>query len=105
MKIGMGWLGWSEDQTLDTSIYAIELALDGYVERNSWLNGGPWPALGKPEIAEAVVPEEAPIEPQRESLTVGLKRLADEARIRRAARAAELVGKGESEEPTSPPPQ
>lgn len=95
MKIGMGWLGWTEDQTLDTSIYAIELALDGFVERNSWLNGGPWPALGKPEIVEAVVSEIVPIEPQRESLTAGLKRLADEARARRAARAAEMVGKGD----------
>lgn len=25
----MGWLGWTEDETLDTSIAAIELALNG----------------------------------------------------------------------------
>jgi len=28
----MGWLGWTEQQTLDASIPAIEIALEGRVE-------------------------------------------------------------------------
>lgn len=32
MQIGMGWLGWTEQQTLDTSIPAIELAYEGKLE-------------------------------------------------------------------------
>lgn len=29
MKIGMGWLGWTERQTLDTSIPAVLFAYEG----------------------------------------------------------------------------
>lgn len=31
-KLGMGWLGWTEAQTLDTSMPAIVMAYDGRIE-------------------------------------------------------------------------
>ena len=32
LKLGMGWLGWTEAETLDTSMPAIGLAYDGRIE-------------------------------------------------------------------------
>lgn len=32
LKLGMGWLGWTEAETLDSSMPAIVLAYDGRIE-------------------------------------------------------------------------
>lgn len=39
-KLGMGWLGWSEEQTLDTSMPAIMIAYDGRMEMLQSIFGG-----------------------------------------------------------------
>lgn len=50
LKIGMGWLGWTEDQTLDTSMPAIVLAQQGRVEMLQAVFGGaPAPKEPPPE--------------------------------------------------------
>jgi hypothetical protein len=41
MKVGMGWLGWSEEQTLDASMPAIILAYEGRVDMINAIFGGP----------------------------------------------------------------
>lgn len=54
MKIGTGWLGWSEQETLDTSIPTILLAYEGRVEMLKACFGGsdePEPEKRKPNEA------------------------------------------------------
>lgn len=40
MKFGTGWLGWTEQETLDTPIVVIELAMAGYFERVKYEHTG-----------------------------------------------------------------
>lgn len=40
MKIGMGWLGWTEEQTLATTIPAIILAYEGRMDMLRSIFGG-----------------------------------------------------------------
>lgn len=44
LKIGTGWLGWTEQQTLETRIQTILLAKEGVVERLRFTFG-----TGEPE--------------------------------------------------------
>ncbi len=46
--MGTGWLGWTEQQTLDTSIPAIELAYDGRIEMLKMCFGSGEDAKPKP---------------------------------------------------------
>ena len=50
----MGWLGWSYDQTLDTPMPVIELAMRGLYERLAAIHGGSTTAPPAPEVSEAV---------------------------------------------------
>ena len=43
LKIGTGWLGWTERETLETSIPTIELAYDGLIEKLRAIHGAPDP--------------------------------------------------------------
>lgn len=53
LKIGMGWLGWTEQQTLDTSMPAIALAYEGRREMfNALFGGGESADAGPDEPAE-----------------------------------------------------
>jgi hypothetical protein len=62
LKYGMGWLGWTEDQTLQTTIPAIELAYEGRCDMLRSIFGGgdepaPAPAATRemtPELFDAV---------------------------------------------------
>lgn len=61
LKLGMGWLGWTEAQTLDTSMPAIVLAYDGRIEMLQSIFGkGDAKADAKaepaPEMGDNVVP-------------------------------------------------
>lgn len=49
MKIGTGWLGWSEADTLDTEIATIWLAWEGRQEMLQAIFGGT-PAADKPAL-------------------------------------------------------
>jgi polysaccharide pyruvyl transferase WcaK-like protein len=37
----MGWLGWTERETFETTMPAIELAYEGKIEMLRWQLGGP----------------------------------------------------------------
>ena len=52
LKIGMGWLGWTEDQTLDTSMPAIALAYEGRLEMLQSIFGSGEAASAEPEEAD-----------------------------------------------------
>jgi len=58
LKIGMGWLGWSEDQTLDSTMPIIELAYEGRIDMLKFHRGDP-PNDGKSEP-----PPRSPITPE-----------------------------------------
>lgn len=57
MQIGTGLLGWTERETLDTSIPTIELAYEGLLERIRLMHFGAGPAA--PLAAPAHVPPAA----------------------------------------------
>lgn len=40
MEVGTGWIGWTEEQTLDTSIPAIEMAYRGRCKMLNAIFGG-----------------------------------------------------------------
>lgn len=40
LKVGMGWIGWTEDQTLDTHMAAIVLAYEGRADMLGYIFGG-----------------------------------------------------------------
>lgn len=48
-KLGMGWLGWTEAETLDTSMPAIVLAYDGRIEMLQSIFGKGEAKAGEPE--------------------------------------------------------
>jgi hypothetical protein len=54
LKIGTGWLGWTERETLETSISTIELAYEGLVEKLRAIHGAPDPEPEKTEPLPAV---------------------------------------------------
>ena len=41
MKIGTGWIGWTEAQILDTHMVTIELAYEGRLDMLKHIFGGP----------------------------------------------------------------
>jgi hypothetical protein len=55
MKVGMGWLGWSEEQTLATDIQSIEIAYRGCHERLCAVAGKSIPGAKIEETASGVV--------------------------------------------------
>jgi hypothetical protein len=65
LKIGMGWLGWTEAQTLDTSMAAIVMAREGRIELLQQIFGdgrtAPEPAKLEPDL------------PDRKTISEGLK--------------------------------
>lgn len=58
MEIGTGWIGWTEEQTLKTSIPVILAAYRGRVKMlNSVLGGDDTPKPGAPGDLKAATPE------------------------------------------------
>ncbi len=47
----MGWLGWTEEVTLRTTVPSIELALEGRAEMINKIYGGGKPEQEQPKIS------------------------------------------------------
>jgi hypothetical protein len=60
MKAGMGWLGWTEQQTLDATIPAVMTAIDGRREMLRAIFGGKAQGKGKPAPADGLVSAKDP---------------------------------------------
>lgn len=54
LKVGMGWIGWTEQQTLDTHMAAIVLAYEGRADMLGYIFGGKAEEPGQVEPAEPI---------------------------------------------------
>lgn len=59
MKIGTGWLQWTEQQTLDTSIDVIADAYEALIEKICLMTGNPIPQKILPATPSAGTPMSA----------------------------------------------
>lgn len=59
LKIGMGWFGWTEQDTLATDMASIVLAREGRVDMLRYIFGGAAPDPETPPSVPAAAPQPA----------------------------------------------